>query len=147
VVEHVRRIGRQDLQRALHAALAAEVRGQDLDPGAGRARADRGDAVHEVLGTAIAQVVAVHAGDHHVPQPHVGHRVAQVHRLGRIRRLGTAVGHVAERAAAGTDLAEDHEGRRAVAEALVDVRAAGLLAHGDQPVLAQLRLEVGHRIA
>src|SRR3546814_4439851 len=35
----------------------------------------------------------------------------------------------------------------AVAEALVDVRAAGLLAHGDQAVLAQLGLEFLDRVA
>jgi hypothetical protein len=34
-----------------------------------------------------------------------------------------------------------------VTEAFVDVRAAGFLAHGDQAVLAQLGLQVGHRIA
>ena len=37
-------------------------------------------------------------------------------------------------------VAHDHEGGGAVAEAFVDVRAAGVLADGDQAVLAQLRL-------
>src|SRR3546814_2690207 len=58
-----------------------------------------------------------------VLQAHVLHGLGQVQRLGRIRRLGPAMGDVAERAAAGADLPQDHEGRGAVAEALVDVRA------------------------
>src|SRR5690606_20686550 len=45
------------------------------------------------------------------------------------------------------DLAEDHEGGGAVAEALMDVRAAGCLADRRQVVLAQLGLELLHRIA
>ncbi len=53
----------------------------------------------------------------------------------------------AERAAARANLAEDHEGRGAVAEALVDVRATGLFADRDQAVLPQLGLEVLHRVA
>ena len=48
-------------------------------------------------------------------------------------------------AAARADLAQDHEGGGAVAEALVDVRAAGFLAHRDQAVLAQLALELAAR--
>ncbi len=45
--------------------------------------------------------------------------------------LRTPRGHGAEAAAAGADVAQDHEGGRAVlAPALVDVRAAGLLADG-----------------
>jgi hypothetical protein len=99
------------------------------------------------LCAAVAQVVAVDAGHHHVLQAHVGDGVGQVDRFLRIRRLGPAVGDVAERTAAGADLAEDHEGRGAVAEALMDVRAAGFLAHGHQAVLAQLGLELGDRIA
>src|SRR5690606_14962634 len=147
VVEHVRRVGRQDLQRALHPALAAKVRGQDLDLRARALPADGGDAVDEMLGPAITQVVAVDAGHHHVAQAHVGDGFGQPARLVRVRRLGPAVGDVAEAAAAGADLAEDHERGGAVAEALVDVRAAGVFAHRDQAVLAQLGLELLDRVA
>src|SRR5690606_39447186 len=45
-----RRVGRQDLQRAIHATAAAEIGGEDLDLRARRGRADVGDAVDEVLG-------------------------------------------------------------------------------------------------
>src|SRR5882672_9841806 len=44
---------------------------------------------------------------------------------------------VAERAAPRADIAEDHEGRGALAEALGDVRAGGFLAHRVQFLLAQ----------
>src|SRR5690606_29932306 len=80
-------------------------------------------------------------------QAYVLHRLRQMQRLGRIRRFWAAMGHVAERAAPGADLAQDHEGRGAVAEAFVDVRAAGFLAHGDQAVGAQLFLEPGDVVA
>ena len=61
--------------------------------------------------------------------------------LGGIGGLGAAVGHIAEGAAAGADLAQDHERGGAVAETLVDVGAAGFFAHGDQVVLAEFFLE------
>ena len=147
VVEHVRRVLRQDLQRPLHAALAAEVGGEDLDLRLRAVFAHRGDAVDEMLGAAVAQVVAVDAGHHHVFQAHVGDGAGQIQRLVGVRRLRTAVGDIAERTAAGADLTEDHEGCGAVAEALVDVGAAGFLADRDQAVLAQFGLEILHRVA
>ncbi len=52
-------------------------------------------------------------------------------------RLRLAVGHIAERAAPGADIAHDHEGRGAVAEALAEVRAHGLLADRAELALAQ----------
>ena len=58
----------------------------------------------------------------------------QVQRLGRIRRLRAAVGHVAERAATGADSAEDHKGRGTVVETLGQVRARGFLTDGVQAV-------------
>jgi hypothetical protein len=54
---------------------------------------------------------------------------------------GLAVADVAERAAAGADVAEDHEGRRAAAEAFADVRAGGFLADGVQLLFAQHGLD------
>ena len=88
---------RQDLQRAFHAALAAEIRGQDLDSDAGRGGARLADAVDEMLGAAVAQVVAVDAGDDHVASGPCRRRCAPgCSRLGGVRRLGPAVGDVAE---------------------------------------------------
>src|SRR5262245_24390957 len=58
-------------------------------------------------------------------------------RFVRIGRERPAVRDVAERAAARADVAEDHEGRRALAEAFGDVRAGRLLADGVQLLRAQ----------
>src|SRR5665811_1049568 len=52
-------------------------------------------------------------------------------------RRGAPVSHVAERAAPRAQIAQDHEGRGALAEALADIGARGFLAYGVQPGLAQ----------
>ncbi len=140
VVEHVRRGLAEHLQRLLHPAT--EVRGQDLDAGLRAVLADLLDAVGEVLGTAVPQIVAVHRGDHHVFEPHLLDGQRQLLRLLRIQRQRTAVGHVAEGAAAGTDGAHDHEGRGAVVEALRQVGAGSLFTHRVQLVFAQGALDV-----
>ena len=83
-------------------------------------------------GAAVGQVVPRHAGDHGVPEPHPLHRLRHPVRLvGRQRQRVPRV-HLAEAACSRAPLAVDHEGRGAVGPALVDVRAARLLAHGDQ---------------
>src|SRR2546428_4960513 len=64
-----------------------------------------------------------------------------VPRLFRIGRKRPPVRDVAERAAPRADIAEDHEGRGALAEALGDVRAGGFLAHRVQFLLAQDALD------
>ena len=120
VVEHVRRIRGQDRKRALHAALAAEI-GVRISMRMPGEVARVSDAVDEMLGAAVAQVIAVDAGDHHVLQAHVGDRSRHLAWLAGIGGLGPTVGDIAEAAAARADVAEDHEGRGAVAEALVDV--------------------------
>lgn len=127
VVEHVRRCLAEHLQRLLHAAT--EVRCQDLDAGLGAVLADLLDAVGEVLGTAVAQIVAVHRGDDHVFQPHLLDGECQLLRLVRIQRQRAAVGHVAEGATTGADGPHDHEGGGAVVEALGQVGAGGLFTH------------------
>ena len=67
---------------------------------------------------------------------------ARLARLVGVERLGPAVGDVAERAAARAQVAQDHEGRGALAEALADVRAGGFLAHRVQLLLAQDLLDL-----
>src|SRR5574337_2210095 len=57
-------------------------------------------------------------GHHHVAQAHGLGGGRQVGGLFGVRGQGAAVGHVAEGAAAGAQGAQDHEGRRAVGEAL-----------------------------
>ena len=63
VVEHIRPGRDHGFDRPL---LAQEIGDQHLDPGLGRALANRTDAIDEMTGTAVAQVVAVDAGDHDV---------------------------------------------------------------------------------
>jgi hypothetical protein len=90
-----------------------------------------------MAGTAVAQVVAVDAGDHHIAQFERGNRLGQVVRLAGIERVGPAVADVAKRAAAGAFVTHDHEGGRALAKTFADIGAAGLFADRDQLVLAQ----------
>ena len=71
----------------------------------------------------------------------------EVARLLGIQRERPAVRHVAERAAARAQVAHDHEGGGAVAEALADVRAGRFLAHGVQLLLAQDLLDLGEALA
>ncbi|MNC43819.1 hypothetical protein D3C75_926980 [compost metagenome] len=94
-----------------------------------------------MLGTTVAQVVAVHRGDHHVLQAQVGDGHGQVLRLVGVQRVRPAVADVTERAAPGADVAHDHEGGGAAGETLAEVRAGGLLAHAVQLVLAQQLLD------
>ena len=125
VVHHVGRRGLQDVQRAVGAA--AEVGHQDLDPGLRRQLARLADAVDEVAGAAVAQVVAVDAGDDHVLELQRRDRPRQVLRLAGVQRVGAAVADVAERAAARALVAHDHERGGALAEAFADIRARWLL--------------------
>ena len=135
VVHHVRRGLVEDVEGHVHAA--AEVGHQHFDAGFRGGCAGGADALHEVLGTTVAQVVAVDAGDHHVVEAHRRDGLGEVGRLIGVEGLGAAVADVAEGAAAGADVTHDHEGGRALAEAFVDVRARGFFADGVQLVLAQ----------
>src|SRR5438045_8101247 len=63
-------------------------------------------------------------------------------RLLGVGRERSAMRHIAEWAAARAAVAEDHESRRALAEALGDVRARGLFAHRVQALLAQDPLDL-----
>ncbi|MNO78209.1 hypothetical protein D3C76_693380 [compost metagenome] len=139
VVEHIRRLVGGDFQSDVHAA--AVVRDQRFQLDARGQLADLAQAVGEVLGTAVAQVVAVHRGDHHVLQAQVGDGDGQAFRLVDVQWLRTAVADVAERATTGADVTHDHEGRGTAGEALAEVRAGGFLAYAVQLVLAQQLLD------
>jgi hypothetical protein len=89
----------------------------------------------------VAQVVPVDRGDHDIAKAHRRDRLGKVQRLVRIDGLRPTMRDVAERAAAGADVAEDHEGRGAVIEALSQVRAHGLFADGREISLAQQPLD------
>ena len=64
-----------------------------------------------------------------------------------IRWFRAAMADIAEGAASGTDITQDHEGGSALAETLVDVRARGLFADGHQLIGAQTGLEALDGIA
>ena len=108
--------------------LAAEVGGQDLDLAARGQHPDRADHADERSGPVVGQVVAVDRGDDGVAQAHLLDLGRDPHRLQRVVPGRLAGLHVAEAAAAGADVAEDHEGRGAALPALADVRAVRLLA-------------------
>ena len=88
-------------------------------------------------GAAVAQVVAIDAGDHYVLEFQRGDGVREIGGLIGVRRLRPAMRNVAKRAAPRAQIAQDHECRSALAEALADIRAGRLLAHRVQLVLAQ----------
>jgi hypothetical protein len=89
-----------------------------------------------VSGAAIRQVVAVHAGNHHVAQAEFGDGIGHAGRLGGVEGRGQAGRHVAEGAGARADFTQDHHGGVALAPALADVGAGGFLAHRDEAVVA-----------
>ena len=114
---------------------------QHFDARGGRELAHGTDAVGEVACAAVAQVVAVHAGDDHVLELQRSDGAREVAGLLGIRRQRLAVRDIAERAAARAQVAQDHESRRALAEAFADVGTARFFAHGVQAVFAQDALD------
>src|SRR6266487_49559 len=140
VVHHVGRRFGQDVEGALEAAT--KIRHQDLDPRGGRYLAHLADAIPEMPRAAVAQVIAVHAGDDDVREPEGGDRLGEIQRLVGIQRQRTAMRDVAERATPRADIAHDHEGRRALAKTFADVRTGGFFADRVQMMLAQDLLDL-----
>src|SRR5262249_20978136 len=94
-------------------------------------------------GAPVRQVVPRPPGHRGVPQPHGGHRLGHPPRLVPIQ-LGRPAGvDLAEVAAPGALVAADQEGGLPILPALVDVRAAGLLADRVQPLAPDQRLQFG----
>ena len=118
------------------AGLAQEVRGQHLDRGLGRGRADAPDAGRELKGAAVGQVVAIDRGDHDVLETELAQRLGQMQGLLRIDAPGQPRLDVAEAAGAGAGVAQDHHRGVALGPALADVGAGRLLAHRVQPLRA-----------
>ena len=69
-------------------------------------------------------------------KPELGGGVADLLRLRRVERAGQPGPHVAEGAGPRAGVAHDHEGGVLLRPALADIGAAGLLADGDEAVLA-----------
>src|SRR5699024_10775697 len=78
------------------------------------------------------QVVAGHAGDGGVLKTHLADGLRHAARLVAVQGSGLTGLNLAEVATAGAGIAADEEGGLAVLPALVDIRAASLLAHGVQ---------------
>ncbi len=130
-------VGRGLDDRLQRAVLAQEVRGQHLDGGLRRQRADGADGGREMRAAAVGKIVAVDRRDDDVIEPQLGHRLRHVLGLRRIERARQPGLDVAEGAGTRAGVAHDHHGGVAAGPALGDVGAARLLAHGDEAVLAQ----------
>ena len=90
-----------------------------------------------MLCPAVFDVVAVHAGDHHVVQPQLGHRIGHTPWFKDIQRFRrTPCRDVAEGTGAGADLAHDHHGGMALRPAFAHIRAARFFADSHKLVLA-----------
>jgi hypothetical protein len=134
VVEH---LGRRVEHHAQRLALALEVRRQHLDAGLRERGVQGADGRREVRGAAVAQVVAVDRGQHHVAQAHAGRGLGHARGLAGVRRERAGGRDRAVAAAARAAVPEQHERGRAAREALPQVRAAGLLADGVEGLLTQ----------
>ena len=112
--------------------VAREVGGQQLDAGARVELVDHPHRLGVQPRALVGQVVAGDAGHRRVAQVHLHDRLGDTAGLVGVVVGGLARVDLAEVAAARALAAADEERRLAVLPALVDVRAAGLLAHGVQ---------------
>ncbi len=110
---------------------------QRLDQRCRRLGAHGGNHVDKVLRAAIAQIVAVDAGNHHIAQFEAGNALGQLGRFVGVGRQRLAVPDIAKRAAARANIAKDHEGRGAAPEALADIRTSRFFANRVQLLVAQ----------
>ena len=133
VIEHV---GRRLHHRFDRALLAQEIGRQNLDRRVGRRRADGAHGSREMRRTAVVEIVAVDRGDHHMGEPELGNRGADILGLVGAKRPRQPGLHIAEGAGARAGVAHDHHGRVRLLPALADVGAAGLLAHRVQAMRA-----------
>src|SRR5699024_1954494 len=99
------------------------------DPGAGVHRVDLLTGAGEQARRTVLEIVAGHAGDGRVAQPHLLDGLRDLEGFHRVHGHRLAGGDVAEVAAPGARVAADEEGRLAILPALEDVGATGLLAH------------------
>ncbi len=106
-----------------------KIRNQHFDAALRYERANLADCLRENLCPANVVVVAIHAGHNRVLQSQRGHRFGDALRFLPIDSLRLAFGHRAESATARANVAQQHEGRRAMIPALANVRALGRLTH------------------
>ncbi len=134
------RPGRQNHCQSLR--YPAKIWGQNLTGNGWIESVDGLDDTGEMPCSAVRQIIAIHRRDDGMSESHG--RDGASHPDGLVpvdTGCRSARGHSAKAAAAGADLPQDHEGRRAVlAPALVDVGTACLLADG-------VELQTAHQIA
>ena len=116
-----------------HNSIPHKVRDQYLHGAIGGLAANLADGLRPNCRPAVGQLITVHRGDHAMTQPHQLHRLAHPARLVRIQGGRSAGGHRTEATGAGAYLSQDHQSGGAVLPALVNVGAAGFLAHRVQP--------------
>ena len=139
VVEH---LGFRRHHRLERRPVTLEVGDQHLDRTAGHPVADPLDGLGEDGRSAVGEIVTVHRRQHGVLQTHLLDRLGGTARLVEVDLTGAAGGHVAEGARPGAPVAEQHQRRRSLRPALVDVGTAGFLAHGVELHVAHQPLEV-----
>ncbi len=144
VVEHVGSLSDHSGQRHL---LAAEVGSEELDLALGRLTTDLPHERCPDSGAVVRQIISVDGGDDGVAQAHARDRSGHAGGLQRIVPRGLARLHVAEAAATGAGVAQDHEGRCAAFPALANVGAGRLLAHRVQTLIADQAGEIAVALA
>src|SRR5208283_1657263 len=112
---------------------ALKIRNQHFDAAIWNQLANLANGFRENLGAANVVVIAIHAGHHGMLQAKRGYSLSHPARFIPVDGFGPALGHGAEAAAAGADIAQQHERRRLVIPALPDVRALCRLANRVQP--------------
>ena len=138
VVQHFR-VRVDDDADGVFAAL--EIGDENFDLAAGSLLADLFDDEREGACAAEDIVIAVHAGDDGVLEAEGGDGFRHAAGFVKIDGVGTALGHGAEAAAPGAEVAEHHERRGLVVPAFADVGAVGALADGVQVEVAGKLLE------
>ena len=122
--------------------VALKVWNEHFNAAAGRLAADFLDDKREGASAAEIVIVAINAGDHCVLQTQFRYSLGDTARLVEVDRLGPALGHGAESAAARAEIAQHHECCGLVVPALADVGALRAFADGMQPERAGEALEV-----
>ena len=132
MIEHIRPRRHHHFQSAI---LAQEIRRQYLNRRTRGRRANGADGGREMRSTAISQIIAIHAGDHHMAQPKRSNCFCDPARFIRIQRLWNTGRDIAEGTGAGAGLAHDHHGGVALRPAFADIRAGCFFAYRDQFLL------------
>jgi hypothetical protein len=133
VIENVG-TGIQHAGNRVHAA--AKIRRQHFHTGLRKGAANLAHCFGKMPGSTVLKIIAINRRHHDVTKVQIRRHACDVGGLIRIELkllLGRrSFGHRAESTTARTQIAENHEGRRAAMKAFVQVGAAGRLADGMQ---------------